>query len=51
MNVVFVADGRIIEVQGTADGEPLSRDALTALLDLGAPAAGSTIALQREALS
>ena len=34
MNVVMTDDGRMIEVQGTAEGEPFSHDELLALLDL-----------------
>ena len=34
MNVVKTGDGRFIEIQGTAEGPPFDRDALTALLDL-----------------
>ena len=34
MNIVKTGDGRFIEVQGTAEGSPFDRDALTALLDL-----------------
>jgi len=35
MNVVATADGRIVEVQGTAEGSPFTRDQLDGLLDLG----------------
>jgi ribonuclease PH len=34
MNIVKTGDGRFIEVQGTAEGTPFGRDALTMLLDL-----------------
>jgi len=34
MNIVKTGDGRFIEVQGTAEGTPFGRDALTSLLDL-----------------
>ena len=34
MNIVKTGDGRFIEVQGTAEGQPFGRDALTTLLDL-----------------
>jgi ribonuclease PH len=34
MNIVKTGDGRFIEVQGTAEGMPFGRDALTSLLDL-----------------
>jgi ribonuclease PH len=36
MNVVMRADGGIIEVQGTAEGQPFSRQAAEAMLDLAA---------------
>jgi ribonuclease PH len=34
MNVVATADGRIVEVQGTAEGFPFTRGQLDELLDL-----------------
>jgi ribonuclease PH len=34
MNIVKTGAGRFIEVQGTAEGQPFSRDALNSLLDL-----------------
>jgi len=34
MNIVKTGDGRFIEVQGTAEGTPFGREALTLLLDL-----------------
>ena len=34
MNIVKTGQGRFIEVQGTAEGQPFDRDALNALLDL-----------------
>lgn len=34
VNVVMTADGRLVEVQGTAEGEPFSRDAFDELLDV-----------------
>jgi ribonuclease PH len=36
MNVVMTADGRLVEVQATAEGEPFSREALDELLELAA---------------
>ena len=36
MNVVMTADGRLVEVQATAEREPFSRDELDELLDLAA---------------
>jgi ribonuclease PH len=34
MNVVMTSSGRFVEVQGTAEGQPFSRDGLDQLLDL-----------------
>lgn len=34
MNVVMMEDGRMIEVQGTAEGEPFSHEELLSLLTL-----------------
>ena len=36
MNVVMTADGRLVEVQATAEREPFSREELDELLDLAA---------------
>jgi ribonuclease PH len=36
VNVVMAGDGRLIEVQATAERAPLTRDQLDALLDLSA---------------
>jgi ribonuclease PH len=36
MNVVMTADGRLVEVQATAEGEPFTRDDLDSLLELAA---------------
>jgi len=51
MNVVVTADGGFVEVQGTAEGEPFSRDAMTAMLDLAAHGIAQLIIKQNEALS
>ena len=51
LNVVMDAAGRFIEVQGTAEGQPVSRDRLNALLDLAAEGIQTVISIQREALS
>ncbi len=51
MNVVCTGDGRFVEVQGTAEGQPFSRDELDALLDLALVGAARLDAVQREALS
>ncbi|HEY1480791.1 MAG TPA: ribonuclease PH [Gaiellales bacterium] len=36
MNVVMVSGGRLVEIQGTAEGQPFDRTALDALLELAA---------------
>jgi ribonuclease PH len=36
MNIVCTGDGRFVEIQGTAEGEPFDRRVLDALLELGA---------------
>jgi ribonuclease PH len=50
MNVVMTADGRFVEVQGTAEGEPLSADDLAALIALARKGNREIQAAQREAL-
>jgi ribonuclease PH len=47
MNIVKTGDGRFIEVQGTAESEPFSRDALGGLLDLADAGIAQLIAKQR----
>jgi ribonuclease PH len=50
MNVVATADGRLVEVQGTAEGEPFLRSAHDALLDLALAGCTELAALQVAAL-
>jgi ribonuclease PH len=50
MNVIATADGRLVEVQGTAEKRPYSRDELTALLDLGFAGIAALCEAQRAAL-
>ena len=50
MNLVMTDEGRFIEIQGTAEGEPFSPDELQAMLDLGKQAIDQLIDRQREAL-
>ncbi len=47
MNIVKTGDGRFIEVQGTAESEPFSRDALGGLLDLADAGIAQLIEKQR----
>ena len=48
MNIVKTSDGRFIEIQGTAEAEPFSGDALTGLLALADKGITDLIAKQRE---
>lgn len=50
MNVVCTGDGRFVEVQGTAEGEPFARAELDALLDLAVGGCAQLDGLQRTAL-
>jgi ribonuclease PH len=49
-NVVMTSDERLIEVQGTAEGEPFSRKTLDQMLALAEDGIGRLVQLQREAL-
>lgn len=51
MNVVMTGDGRFIEVQGTAEEEPYTREELDALLALAATGCTELTELQRVALA
>lgn len=51
MNVVMVEDGRLVEVQGTAEGEPFSHEELLTLLDLAKQGIAQLVDAQRKALS
>jgi ribonuclease PH len=50
MNVVCTGDGRFVEVQGTAEGEPFDRPLLDALIDLAGRGCAELTRLQRMAL-
>jgi ribonuclease PH len=50
MNVVCSGDGRFIEVQGTAEGEPFDRTLLDGLLDLALAGCKELTSLQALAL-
>src|SRR6267378_3236534 len=51
MNVVCTGDGRFIEVQGTAEREPFSRDQMDSLMTLAGQGIQSLIAIQKEAIA
>jgi ribonuclease PH len=50
MNVVMTADGRLVEVQATAEREPFTREELDGLLDLAAGGVEAIVAAQDEAV-
>jgi ribonuclease PH len=51
MNVVCTGDGRFVEVQGTAEGEPFGRELLDEMLGLAVAGCAELTELQRQALS
>lgn len=51
MNVVMVEDGRLVEIQGTAEGVPFSHEELLSLLDLAKQGITQLIDAQRKALT
>ncbi len=51
MNVVMTGAGHFVEVQGTAEGAPFTRDQMNALLELASSGISDLIALQRAALA
>jgi ribonuclease PH len=51
MNVVMTGEGGIVEVQGTAEGEPFSRAELDAMLALAQKGIAELVAKQRSALA
>ncbi len=50
INLVMTAEGRVIEVQGTAEGEPFEMSAFEALLSLGRAGIETLVEQQRQAL-
>lgn len=51
MNVVMTGQGRFVEVQGTAEGDPFDDSQLTAMLGLARSGIAEIVALQRAALA
>ena len=51
MNVVMTADGRLVEVQATAEREPFTREELDLMIDLGASGIEEIMAAQNEAVA
>ena len=50
MNVVMTASGGLIEVQGTAEGAPFSRDQMNSMIDLAQTGIAQLIIAQKNAL-
>ncbi|HOA99433.1 MAG TPA: ribonuclease PH [Candidatus Atribacteria bacterium] len=50
MNVVMTGSGDLVEVQGTAEGDPFSRETLNRLLDLAQKGVGEIIVLEKKLL-
>jgi ribonuclease PH len=50
-NVVMNAEGRFIELQGTAESNPFDRALLNRLLDMASGGIGALLKAQREALA
>jgi ribonuclease PH len=51
MNVVMTGSGGFVEIQGTAEGEPFSRDAMNAMIELAVQGIRTLTAKQLAALS
>ena len=50
MNVVMTGAGRFVEVQGTAEGEPFTREQMARLMDLAASGIADLVRMQKAAL-
>ena len=50
-NFVMSGDGRIVEVQGTAERDPFAEDQLVAMLKLARKGIGELVALQKQAVA
>jgi len=50
MNIVMTGDGRLVEVQGTAEGDPFTRRQMDQLMETAAQGVQQLFRMQREAL-
>ena len=50
MNVIMTGAGGIVEIQGTAEGTPFTRNELTALVDLAEAGINDLVAAQKQAI-
>ena len=51
MNFVMTSDGRFVEIQGTAEGEPFTQEEMNAMTDLAKAAITQLIDAQTKALA
>jgi ribonuclease PH len=51
MNVVMTGDGRLVEVQGTAEGEPFTRDQMNRMIDVAAGGINKLFEIQKNLLA
>jgi ribonuclease PH len=51
LNVVATASGKIVEVQGTAEGEPVERREVDTMVDMGLAGIGQLVRQQRDVLA
>jgi ribonuclease PH len=51
MNVVMTGSGGIVEIQGTAEGEPFTREQMRQLVDLADVGIRQLVAFQKAALA
>ena len=51
MNVIMTGQGGIVEVQGTAEGEPFTREQMNVLMDLATLGIRQLVAAQESALA
>ena len=50
MNVVMVSTGKLVEVQGTAEGKPFSRKDMDVMLDLAGKGIRELFVIQKNVL-
>lgn len=48
LNLVFCSDGKLVEIQGTAEGNPFTREQMTAMVDIGWKGACEVFTAQRQ---
>jgi len=51
LNLVYTAGGRLVEIQGTAEGRPFTRGELDAVLEVGWTGAQQVLAAQRAVIA